>query len=606
MADNVIELIIRTTDAASQQIKSIAGQLDVLGRTADVVKSSFAALAVGFTLDKLVDTITEAQVATNDLDRAYATFGQTVGLTKANMEDFADSVSKTTTITAGSLKEAQATLLQYTSITGKGFEEARNLVVDLAAKMGGDAAEAAQLLGRALQNPVSGIRLLAQVGVTLTQSQRATIASLVETGSSAEAAAYVMARLEQSTKGAAAALAGTLGGALTNLKNSFANAFEGSGANVDDLTDAIKALSTQIQDPKFQGAIESMVSGIVDLSTYALKAIPAIEDFGKAVLKSLANAAGLGGVISNTTKPSATTSPFGFDKNFGVSGDGFDDDTPKSLPALFDPLQQGISLSARAHSQSNPIEDFFTKELDDTNSALDKEYSDFSKKQAEREDLVTEGRLSQSKADVQNQADFDKLFSPVVISAKKLEVPLDDIQKEGQQVAQSLTGAFESFFESGNLSAKNFLKTMITVFEQILAKAVSIDLVNALGLNKLFNASSEAGNSSQTSGLFGAIGAAIVGHAGGGQISGPTIVGENGPELFFPGTSGSVVNQRQMSFAGGGRGSGLVYNPQNTITIVSDDSSKAQGQLLQFLTQQQKQQQADFERKLARNGYKVR
>lgn len=688
MTDNVIELIVKTTDQASAAIKGIAGQLDLMGTASSKVSTALAGLATGFTLDKLVESITAAQQATADLDRQFAQFGGTVGVSEADMVAFADTVSKSTTLTSESLREAQANLLNYTTVTGQSFLDARDLVADLASKMGGDAAEAATLLGRALQNPVSGIRLLAQVGVTLTQSQRQTIASLEQTGGAAQATAFIMDTLKQHLQGAAEAATNTLGGALTQLKNSFASGFTGEGADLQGLTDAIHALNLEVQDPEFQKALQGTTSFIVDIGSAAVGAVEDIRSLAEGLAHIFNGADTPQGQLEDqkqaledliaqpdldpsaaaeyqkqldsvTTKLNAMTAAAASaaaatgavnanlgGSDFGLSG-GFND-KPTKAAGLFDALQRPITPTATTITTddlnhiknasgsviggANPIDDFFTQELAATNNDLDNKYNDFLTKQVQREDLVTNHKLSAAKAAQENNEDFDALFAPIQITAKQMQVPLDDIDKEGKQVAQDLTGAFTSFFESGDLSAKNFLKTMLTVFDQIVAKALATDIVGDLGLAKLFNQPNSGG--SQLGGLFGALGnlfggtsssssggspvaknftdssldaAFLLGFAGGGQVSGgPMIVGEDGPEVFTPGVSGTVSNQRQLAFAGGGGGQGLVYSPQNTIYLTADNSAQTSAALVTFLTTQQQQQQKEFERKLARNGIKLR
>lgn len=684
MTDNVIELIVKTTDQASQGLKAISGQVDSVGKAFDSIKGIAEGAIAGFSLEKLVESITGAQQATADLDRQFAQFGSTVGLTEESMTAFAETTSKATTLTSESLKEAQANLLNYTNLTGQAFVDARGLVVDLAAKMGGDAADAATLLGRALQNPVSGIRLLAQVGVTLTQSQRATIASLEQTGGAAQATAFIMDTLKQHLAGAADAATNTLGGALTQLKNSFANGFTGAGADLQGLTDSIHALNDQVNDADFQHALQGVTSSIVDIASAAIQAVGGIRSLAEG-LAHLINGAdtpegrlldekkAIEDLISSNTDPetgtelairlatiqiqldkikssadaaTAALNPIMGGAGFGANHPGgWDNTPPKKLPTLFDALEKPVTLGPNAVTlahgpNTDAIKEFYQSELDDLGDALDKANTDFAKHQAERTDLLAAGLLTPSTAAQQQADELNKLLPEITTSAKKIKEPLDDIDKQGQEVAQDLTGAFTSFFESSDHSARNFLKTMLTVFDQIIAKALATDIVGSLGLNKLFDQPN--GSGSQIGGLLGAIGnafgggggsgtrltgsfsnsnenadntsallntglAALFGFAaGGGQISGPTIVGEDGPELFVPGVSGTVMNQRQMAFAGGGGGQGLVYAPVNNIQLTTDNSDKNAAALGTYLTQQQRQQQAEFERKLARNGIKLR
>lgn len=682
MTDNVIELIVKTTDQASQGIKAIAGQIDSLGKGLDSVKGLAEGAFAGFTLDKLVESITGAQQATADLDRQFAQFGSTVGLTEESMNAFAETTSKATTLTSESLKEAQANLLNYTNLTGQAFVDARALVVDLAAKMGGDAADAATLLGRALQNPVSGIRLLAQVGVTLTQSQRATIASLEQTGGAAQATAFIMDTLKQHLAGAADAATNTLGGALTQLKNSFANGFTGAGSDLQGLTDSIHALNDQVNDADFQHALQGVTSSIVDISSAAIDAVEDIRSLAEG-LAHLVNGAdtpegqlqdekkAIEDLISSNTDPETATElairlasvQIALDKikdsadaakaalnpilggtDFGANHPaGWDNSPPKKPPPLFDPLEKQITLGPNAQTlqhgpNTDALKEFYQSELDDLGDALDKANTDFAKHQAERTDLLAQGLLTPSKAAQQQSDELDKLLPEIKTTAKQMQVPLDDIDKQGKEVAQDLTGAFTSFFESGDLSARNFLKTMLTVFDQIVAKALATDIVGSLGLSKLFD--QPTGSGTQLGGLFGAFGnlfggntgpgvtsdaflnsndnqdrnslalvstlGSLFGFAGGGYTSGgPVIVGEDGPEIFTPGVSGTIMNQRQMAFGGNGA-SGLVYAPQTSVSITADNSSQTAAALVTFITQQQQQQQKEFERKLARNGIKLR
>jgi phage-related minor tail protein len=678
LADNTIELIVKTTDQASQGLKAIAGQVDHLGSAAETLKSVFEGAIAGFTLDKLVESITGAQQATADLDRQFSIFGATVGVTEEDMNAFAESASKASTLTSESLKEAQANLLNYTTVTGQSFLDARDLIVDLAAKMGGDAAQAATLLGRALQNPVSGIRLLAQVGVTLTQSQRETIASLEQTGGAAQATAFIMDTLKQHLQGAADAATNTLGGALTQLKNSFLNGFTGAGSDLEGLTDSIHQLNAEVNDPDFQKALQGVTSFIVDISSAAIDAVNGIRSLAEGLahifngadtpegqledkkqaledliaqpdldpsaaqdyIKQLADVQAQIDKLAASAATAASNTA-GLNADMGGKGFGIKAGAP---PALVDQLQRPVTTTARQITThdlggASPLDDFYTQELQETNNDLDNKYNDFLKKQVQRQDLVVAGALTAAKAQQENNEDFDDLFAPIKVSAKKMQEPLDDIDKQGKEIAQDLTNAFTSFFESGDFSARNFLKTMLTVFDQIVAKAISMDLVNAMGLNNLFDQPN--GSGSQVGGLFGALrnlfggssggttlsgafsnsnrnsddtsalldkglAAAFGFAAGGGQISGPTVVGEDGPEVFIPGGSGTVMNQRQMAFARGGGGNGLSYAPVYNIELTTDNSDKNMATMVTFLTAKSEQDKKDFKRQLARNGYPLK
>jgi lambda family phage tail tape measure protein len=70
------------------------------------------------------------------------------------------------------------------------------------------------------------------------------------------------------------------------------------------------------------------------------------------------------------------------------------------------------------------------------------------------------------------------------------------------------------------------------------------------------NVSSVAGS---TGGFFGKLLKSVLpGFAAGGSISGPSIVGEQGPELFIPGQSGTIVPNHKLVNSGGG---GIHFHP---------------------------------------------
>lgn len=656
MPNNTIELVIKATDAASGPIKGVVEQLGVLDKGMEAIKELAATIFIGFSADKLIDSITDAQTATNNLNRQYATFGSTVSVTKGEMEDFAESTAKNTTLTSESLKNAQAVLLNYSATTGSAFKQSRDLVVDLAAAMGGDAAQAAQTLGRALENPIQGTRLLAELGVTLSARQRETIALLVQEGSAASAQAFIYGQLQERLHGVANEMSGTLGGSLTNLKNSFTSAFTGAGAGVDELTKSIKDLAAEVQSPEVQSGIQQIVKMLVSAAGSAVAGVAAVGNYLKrqddrddntsagsdgdttvATLK--AKISQLTDLLNDGRLPGEQSSDFAdrvtsynaqldllqkkLDQVTGVAKDTnetLDEITVTAArPGLEEPIREIIPRGQKVdpdnliNRNTQLPASLVTAFQADTEDDLDKAFDTLQQKIAERWELLRAGKLDVFQVvagNLQDQNAYDKLvddaFAPIQTSAKKFYAPLDDIEKEGKEVSQTLTTSFESFFTSGDLSIRNFAKTFITALEQILAKAVATDLVEALGINKLFSASSAAGNSSATGGLFGAIGAIFTGHAGGGQIFGPSIVGENGPELFVPGSSGTIRNARQMAFSGGGGGNGLNYAPIHNITVVADDSKKTQAALLQYLTSQQKQDMADFKRQLARNGYNLK
>lgn len=74
----------------------------------------------------------------------------------------------------------------------------------------------------------------------------------------------------------------------------------------------------------------------------------------------------------------------------------------------------------------------------------------------------------------------------------------------------------------------------------------------ASGIGKLFGAGSSDGNSDGSGGFMSALKGIVPFLATGGSIDGPSVVGEQGPELFVPGSSGHIVPNHKLSSIGGG------------------------------------------------------
>jgi len=126
--------------------------------------------------------------------------------------------------------------------------------------------------------------------------------------------------------------------------------------------------------------------------------------------------------------------------------------------------------------------------------------------------------------------------------------------KLGEDMFKSFTGnmtsAIDTFVETGKFSFSNFAESVIKDLIKIQLRMSAMQMFSSMGgglggiFGGLFGGGASAGaTGSFVSPTYGGIGMA----ADGGMISGPTIVGENGPELFIPQRSGTVIPNQQMS-----------------------------------------------------------
>jgi len=125
-----------------------------------------------------------------------------------------------------------------------------------------------------------------------------------------------------------------------------------------------------------------------------------------------------------------------------------------------------------------------------------------------------------------------------------------------QAVTGAMSTAIDNFVESGKFSFKDFaisiLKDLIKIELKMQAMQLFRFAVGAIG-------SSFGGATATPVDMGGAISmSALPAAAEGGTITGATLVGERGPELFIPGRSGTIIPNNNLSDVMGG--GGITYN----------------------------------------------
>jgi hypothetical protein len=131
----------------------------------------------------------------------------------------------------------------------------------------------------------------------------------------------------------------------------------------------------------------------------------------------------------------------------------------------------------------------------------------------------------------------------------------------GKQAFNSLMGSMESaverFVRTGKFSFKDFTTSVIQDMMVIQAKASAMNMMKGIG--SLFGLGGGMGGG-MGSGSFDPFG--LIGFADGGDppVGVPSIVGENGPELFVPRSAGTVIPNNQLASVMGNGGQTVNYN----------------------------------------------
>jgi hypothetical protein len=208
------------------------------------------------------------------------------GQTLESMVALSEEMQRTTKFADDVVQSAEAILLSFTNIADDAFPRTVRAAADVATRMGTDLRGAIVQLAKALNDPVQNLGALNRAGIQFSKDQKLVIKQMVETNRIADAQNVILTELEKQYGGSARAARETLGGAVTNLKNSFSDFGEAAGrfigppirqaakaaaAILDFLTSKINAAADGIA--RLSGTYETTLKGMAEAGTAALDAI---------------------------------------------------------------------------------------------------------------------------------------------------------------------------------------------------------------------------------------------------------------------------------------------------------------------------------------------
>ena len=198
--------------------------------------------------------------------------GGAAGLAAQEIAAMATALQQTTTFGDEEILELQSILLSFKNITGAAFAGATEAVLNLAVAMRQDTRSAAIQLGKALDDPVSGLDGLSRSGTKFSDSLQQQIKDLYESGQVAEAQILILRELAVQYGGAASAARDTLGGALAALSNTWGDLQElgaeqsgGLAYAVNRINDALRSvdISELHRDMTSVGRVVGVVASLL-------------------------------------------------------------------------------------------------------------------------------------------------------------------------------------------------------------------------------------------------------------------------------------------------------------------------------------------------------
>lgn len=191
--------------------------------------------------------------------------GNAAGLSIDKLNGLAETLTSKTTYSDESIKGVISTLLKFQDVSADAIPQTTQSVLDLATSMGTDATTAAQQLGKALENPLSGMRVFQQAGFSKTLQDQ--IKDMAKHGDVAGADDLILKSLGNTIGGLAEKMGETASGRMAILMNKFDDMRNQIGEHLLPLlTDAGNALLNFLGSPQVEAAIttlEGYLDGLV-------------------------------------------------------------------------------------------------------------------------------------------------------------------------------------------------------------------------------------------------------------------------------------------------------------------------------------------------------
>lgn len=264
---NMQDATKRSSTGMGSALKGLSSVAGGILKGAFVVGTAAVVGMVG-ALGGCVAAAMDAQKTEAQLNAVLESTGGKAGVTKESVLGLADSLSRVTVFEDDAIVAGESMLLTFTNIGADVFPMATQAMLDMSQATGQDMQSSAIQLGKALNDPIAGISALSRVGVTFTDSQKAAITAMVESGNVMGAQKLMLAELTTEFGGSAVAAGQTLPGQLTILKNTLGNVAEGIGmALIPALTGLAQTIISVLGSPMVQTVFTAIANGLGALAS---------------------------------------------------------------------------------------------------------------------------------------------------------------------------------------------------------------------------------------------------------------------------------------------------------------------------------------------------
>lgn len=274
------ELLLTGKDQTGPAFASLTRRFDGITKQGDKVKASIgnalggalAGFSAGAVFTKFIRETIDAEQEQRQLAAVLRSTGEAAGWSQDRLNEMAATLASSSIFSEGEINQAQTRLLSYTGIVGETMPRAMQAVIDMASRMGMDVTSSAETIGRALDVPSQGLAALSKQGFRFTDDQKKLVEQLEATGKTAQAQGIILAALESSYGGAAAAARDTFGGAVKALQNNINDLLTGDEGSMRQLKSSVETLNATLTSDQTRNAFKTLVGWMAEVSSKAIQA----------------------------------------------------------------------------------------------------------------------------------------------------------------------------------------------------------------------------------------------------------------------------------------------------------------------------------------------
>jgi len=222
MAKHNVQILIKARDEASKNIariaRSVTGFGGLLRKAAAAAALYFGGRGIYRFLKGSVDLAAEHEDAEQKLKQALEATGGAVGFNLDQLKEYADQLQDLTIYGNEANMEAMSILATFKQIKGDAFKETTELALDMSYALKQDVKSSIIQVGKALNDPATGLSALSRVGVSFTQQQKDMVKQMVQSNDVLGAQRIILDELASEFGGQAKSV-DTYRGAMAQMQN---------------------------------------------------------------------------------------------------------------------------------------------------------------------------------------------------------------------------------------------------------------------------------------------------------------------------------------------------------------------------------------------------